>query len=244
MRWVARAFGLGLPMVATVFVLTVVMADGCTSKPSEETEAVAASDEPVSEDGTAETTPAASPPGPVTRDPKETVTRFLTALKSGNGPGVEALLTSKARTELPKHHMKVEPLGSAEARFEVVDVKYAKGKPNVAYVACRWSEPPVAGEASEPIEVVWVTKKVPSVGWRVSGMAMDGPTGDVVLFNFEDPADMLRQKDALVKSYQELAAPSNGPTSTGPPSTGPRAETAAKPTVPSGPAPAGGGVRR
>jgi len=154
------------------------------------------------------------------------VTRFLNALKSGDGPTIESLLTSTARTQLPKYHMKVEPLGSNEARFTIVSVKRPKDKKKVAYVACTWQEPPAGGQPPESMEVVWIVRREANVGWRVSGMALESPTGSVIVFNFEDPPDMLRQKEALVKAYEQQQS---GPAREKP---APAAATAARPAAP------------
>ena len=129
------------------------------------------------------------------------VTRFLNALKSSDTATVESLLTTKARTELPKHNMHVQAIGSEKASFEIASVKYPEDKKGVAYVACYWQEPAAAGQDPPPrLEVVWVVKQDGKQGWRVAGLAMDGANQEVVFFDFENPKSMLEEQQRYAAS--------------------------------------------
>ena len=137
-------------------------------------------------------------------DPKTVVTRFLNALKSSDTATVESLLTTKARTELPKHNMHVQAIGSEKASFEIASVKYPEDKKGVAYVACYWQEPAVSGQKAPPrLEVVWVVKQDGKQGWRVAGLAMDGTNQEVVFFDFENPKSMLEEQQRYASSDSE-----------------------------------------
>ena len=61
----------------------------------------------------------------------------------------------------------------------------------------------MADGSLESFEVVWVVKKQVNGQWRVSGMAMEGPDKKIVLFDFEKPAEMLAQRDALAQAYND-----------------------------------------
>lgn len=142
----------------------------------------------------------------VPTDPKEIVRVFLDAMRAGNGEQLSALFSSNARIEIEKHGIKIEPPGSANAIFEIGDLK-THG--DAILVESLWKEPPTAqGGETQEMEVVWVLRKE-SAGWRVCEMAVDPGTGEEVeVVNFErleQPEETPAQPASRVASLPQAA---------------------------------------
>jgi hypothetical protein len=140
-------------------------------------------------------------------DPATTVQTFLEGARTGDDEKVTSMLTPVARTELAKKQLWVAPARSDTAKFEVGEVRYpAEG---VAHVASRWIEVEPTSRQAVPTEMTWVLRKE-AEGWRVGGMAMvvfkDEPP---LLLNFEQPDDMLHQKQLLQAEIAKRAAQTN-----------------------------------
>lgn len=199
-------------------VALVIHTTGCSDQPkdSSATDGSSASTKAETNGKTASAQPVAPP--------NEVVTAFLDALRKGDQETVESLISPVAREEMPKYGLKVEPLGTPDAQFEIAQVEYPKEMPGTAYVACVWKEPMPDGSL-EAFEVVWVAKQQSDGQWRVAGMAMEGPKHELVFFNFEKPAEMMQQRDALAAAY-EAEAQAQAAQNTTPP---PAASTAQQP---------------
>jgi hypothetical protein len=109
-----------------------------------------------------------------------------------------------------------------------------------AHVMSLWKEADPVGELVAT-QVVWVLRKQP-LGWRISGMATPVMEGQLpLLFNFEDPEDMLQKKDLIETQMAESAAAETTAETTATPivtEAGPAQEfphVAAPPTVPADP---------
>ena len=143
------------------------------------------------------------------RDPKQIVTDLFEALKKGDRETVESLLSPVARREMPKYHLKVEPLGSPDGQYEITQVEYPKNKPGIAYVACIWKEPRPNGTI-DAAEVVWVLQKQRDRQWAVTGMAVESPQGELVFFPFERPGEMIREWERLNQLYAQAEQQGGG----------------------------------
>ncbi len=143
--------------------------------------------------------------------PKEAVSEFLEALRSGNKITTEALLTKKAREETAAHDLVVEPPGAPGATYSIGRVQEAEGGEGSAYVSCVWSEK----EDSSKFEVVWILRQEDS-GWRIAGMATQLPeTDEPVILNFEDLSELEdTMREAEVAERQQDTGPAQNPAST------------------------------
>jgi hypothetical protein len=130
---------------------------------------------------------------------------FLNALRSGDSPTTESLLTAKARQELGKHQLSVDVQSAPSATYQVQPAEMLRDNPSGAHVRSVWTEKFDDG-TSEPYEIVWVLRRQ-NEGWRVVGMAMQLIPGEKEQFlDFENPADMLRKKDEAMAALQAPAA--------------------------------------
>jgi len=127
--------------------------------------------------------------------PAATVYVFLEGARSGDDQKVTSMLTPLARQELAKMQLSVAPPCSDTARFQVGEVRYPS--PDVAHVASRWTDLDVQSGQSQAVDMTWVLRKEPE-GWRVGGMAMSVFEGEPpLLLSFENPDDMIRQRQML-----------------------------------------------
>jgi hypothetical protein len=138
--------------------------------------------------------------------PKEAVTEFLEALRTGDKTTTEALLTSRAREETAAHDLVVEPPGAPSATYSVGRVQ-VDGDEGSAYVSCVWSEK----EDDSEFEVVWILREE-TEGWRVAGMATQLPdTDEPVVLNFEDLSELEDKMQEAEVAQQQPANPTQGP---------------------------------
>jgi hypothetical protein len=136
--------------------------------------------------------------------PDEVVKAFLNALKAGDDGITAGLLTTVAREETAKSNLAVQPPGTPNAQYQVTAAQVDPQDPTLAQVACVWTETDDQGGQRND-EVIWVLKKE-SQGWRVCGMASHLPTRkEPVLFNFEDPAEMMRVSDEIAQEMEKFA---------------------------------------
>jgi hypothetical protein len=159
-------------------------------------------------------TPAKELPVTVASAPDVVVKEFLNALKTGNDGVTAGLLTATARTETAKHNLAVQPPGTPTAQYQVTAAAIEPQDPTLAQVVCLWSETDEQGKPRTD-EVIWVLKKE-AEGWRVCGMATKVPTrAEPVLFNFENPPEMMQLSDEIGQEMEKLAqnsAAQNTPT--------------------------------
>jgi len=137
---------------------------------------------------------------PANASPDRVVTVFLDALRAGDSPTTESLLTTKARQELAKHQLYVDALSAPNAIYQVQPAVPVLENPNGAHVTSVWTEK--FDDGDEKYEIVWALRKQPE-GWRLAGMAMQlVPGQQVQILNFEDPADMIKKKDEAMSLLQ------------------------------------------
>ena len=140
---------------------------------------------------------------PATAAPDQVVTVFLNALRSGDSPTTESLLTTRARQELAKHSLSVDVQPAENAIYQVRPADILADQSG-AHVKSVWTEK--FDDGDETYEIVWLLRRQ-AEGWRVAGMAMQLiPGQDMQVLNFEDPADMLRKKEEAIATMRQPAA--------------------------------------
>jgi hypothetical protein len=153
---------------------------------------------------------------PASAAPDQVVLTFLNALRTGDSPTTESLLTSKARQELARHSLSVDVQSAPNASYQVRPAELLADDPSGAHVKSVWTEK--FDDGDETYEIFWALRKQPE-GWRIAGMAMELIPGQPMQFlNFENPEDMLRKKDDAIAAMQA-----------------PAAQTAQQPAPPTGP---------
>lgn len=136
-----------------------------------------------------------------TGSPAETVARFYDALRSGEDRAIAALLTDKARLETANNGLDIQSQGSAKLEYQLGEVDYVNESMDGAHVKSLWIDYAPDGEKIAT-EVIWVLRKQ-AEGWRIAGMATQVVEGQLpLLFNFEDPEDMLRKKEYVESQYR------------------------------------------
>ncbi len=140
---------------------------------------------------------------PASASPDQVVTVFLNALRSGDSPTTESLLTAKARQELAKHSLSVDVQSAPNASYQVRTAEILADQSG-AHVKSVWTEK--FDDGDETYEIVWALRRQQD-GWRLAGMALQLIPGQPMQFlNFEDPADMLRKKEEAIATMQQAAA--------------------------------------
>lgn len=187
--------------ISAAFVASVFLALGCTKK--SETPAVQA---PAAAGQTPSAQAQAPPSQPISvpsnATPDQVVTVFLNALRTGDSPTTESLLTGKARQELAKHQLSVDVQSAPNATYQVHQAEILPD-PTGAHVRSVWTEK--FDDGNETYEIVWALRHQPE-GWRLAGMAMELLPGQPMQFlNFEDPQDMLKKKDEAIAALQPPA---------------------------------------
>jgi len=155
---------------------------------------------------------------PASATPEQVMTVFLQAWRTGDSPTMDSLLTTKAREELTRHDVHVDPLSSPNAVYEVEPARLLPNDPNLAHVNSKWTEQ-MQNEQGQPVQesygIVWALRRQAN-GWRVAGMQMELIPGQLQHVDFEDPAAMLQKMaDASASVNPPAAAPSAAPTQTG-----------------------------
>jgi hypothetical protein len=180
---------------------------GCSKKGATESQAAGPQPQASATAGTAAAaaTPAPQPIAvPASAAPDQVVQVFLNALRTGDSPTTESLLTAKAREELAKHSLSVDVQSAPNSTYQVRPAASVPGDPQGAHVSSVWTEKFDDGE--ETYEIVWALRRQ-NEGWRVAGMMMQLlPGQDVQFLNFENPEDMLKKKDEALATLQQPAA--------------------------------------
>ena len=141
---------------------------------------------------------------PASAAPDQVITVFLNALRSGDSPTTESLLTAKAREELAKHSMSVDVQSAPNALYEIRAAQILADNPGGAHVSSVWTEKFENGD--ETYEIVWVLRHQPE-GWRVAGMMMQLlPEQQAQFLNFENPEDMMKKREEAIASLEAPAA--------------------------------------
>ena len=145
---------------------------------------------------------------PSTAPAKATVTAFLEAIKRGDDPGAQAMLTKVARAKTQELGISVAPPVNSTATYSVRECEVIAGTEDLVHVGTTWTDTDPDGFTTTE-NVVWAVRLDPE-GWRVAGMATkifdDMPP---LLLNFEDPEDMIAKQELaqeLQKRAQQAAA--------------------------------------
>lgn len=136
---------------------------------------------------TASPTTTASAVSPSTQPaPTDIVSQFLDRVRrGGSDSGAKELMTQKAQQELARIGQEMKPIGTPDAKYQVTRAVPVPGEENTIWVHSVWSEANDLGQTAS-FQVVWTLKKE-SVGWRISGMAMEiDPQTAPLEINFED----------------------------------------------------------
>jgi hypothetical protein len=145
---------------------------------------------------------------PANAAPEQVVQVFLTALRTGDSPTTESLLTAKARVELAKHQMHVDVQAAPNAIYQVEKGAIVPNEPTVAHVNSLWTEK-FENEQGQPVEekyaIVWGLRHQPE-GWRVAGMQVELVPGLRQYLDFEQPEDMMKKRDEALAAMQPPAA--------------------------------------
>jgi len=194
-----RSFAIGLSFLVAFGAL------GCSKKPAADaTASNTPSQAPIAAAQLPANTQAQPIAVPSSAPPEQVVTIFLNALRTGDSPTTESLLTTKAREELAKHELSVDVQSAPNAVYEVRAAEGVPGDPSGAHVSSVWTEKFDDGE--EKYEIVWALRRQQE-GWRLAGMAMQLIPGQPMQFlNFENPEDMLKKKDDAIAAMQAPAA--------------------------------------
>ena len=155
----------------------------------------------------ASTNELAAPAIASTAVPGEVVAKFYDALKVGDERTIAALLTDKAREETSRSGLDIRPQGDSTLSYAIGETEILEDGAG-AHVMTLWTESPEPGQTAST-EVIWVLRRQAS-GWRLAGMATQIAEDQLpVLFNFEDPEEMLRRREYAAQSLaeQEQAPP-------------------------------------
>lgn len=136
--------------------------------------------------------------------PAAVVAQFYEALRKGSDVTIAGLLTDKAREETSKSGLGIQSQASAALTYEIRESEYVNDQMDGVHVRTMWLEPDAAGQVMAT-EVIWVLRKQ-SNGWKISGMATPVVEGELpLLFNFEEPEDMLQKKEFVEKQLAQPA---------------------------------------
>ncbi len=149
--------------------------------------------------GCGSSTPSAGPAGQTSDanvagtdapQPTDIVRQFLDQIRrGGDDSGAGNLLTQRAQSELKRIGRNLEPIGTPDASYNVTRGETVPNDPDSMLVHSIWSEPNEDGSQSN-FQVVWALQRE-SVGWRISGLAMEFEPGqDPAIINFEDGNSM------------------------------------------------------
>jgi hypothetical protein len=188
----------------TATLLAILAFAGCTKKTAIDT---AGNDRSANVAANGQRQPAQAAPQPIavpaSASPDQVVTVFLNALRSGDSPTTESLLTGMARQELSKHSLSVDVQPAQNAIYQVHPAEILADQSG-AHVKSVWTEK--FDDGDETYEIIWLLRRQ-NDGWRVAGMAMQLIPGQPTqVLNFEDPADMMRKKEEAIASMQAPAA--------------------------------------
>lgn len=142
--------------------------------------------------------------------PPAIVAQFYEALRKGSDVAIASLLSDKAREETSKSGLGIQSQASQSLTYEIRESEYVGDQMEGAHVRTMWMEPDANGQLVAT-EVIWVLRKQ-SNGWKISGMATPVVEGELpLLFNFEEPEDMLQKKEFVEK---QLAPPAESQAAT------------------------------
>ena len=132
-------------------------------------------------------------------DPSSVTSEYLKSLQKALGEVehlkiANELLTAEARKSLNLANVDLKLPGTENAKYVVHQAKYVTNEKNIAHVMTSWKD----NIDSQPYEyeVTWVLKNEANVGWRVAGMITTGEEENDLVFNFEDPEDIVSKEGA------------------------------------------------
>lgn len=134
----------------------------------------------------------------------EVVHEFLDGVRTANSETTSRLLTPLALERTSALKMEVAPPGSATARFEIGTVELLDE--NKAVVETTWIDVDADGKPTQE-NMTWALK-MSGGAWRICGMAADqGPNQPPIVFDFEDPAEMMRMQNGSASQPQPSTTP-------------------------------------
>jgi hypothetical protein len=137
--------------------------------------------------------------------PQEAVAEYLEAVKLGDAETVNRLLTTAAREKTTELNIAVAPPGSETAEYQVGSSQLVDQEGETAHVESSWSDLNADGEREE-YQITWILRLEPQ-GWRVAGMMGQFiKDGDMMVFNFENPQEVIRQQDYAQQELERRAA--------------------------------------
>ena len=141
--------------------------------------------------------------------PAEAVAGFYQALRRGDDDAIEGLLTDKAREETARSGLAIQSQASASLEYTIGETDFVTEQLDGAHVMSLWSEPGSDGSLLST-QVVWVLRKQQN-GWKISGMATPVEEGQLpLLFNFENPEDMMQKKSYVESQMAATMDPHEG----------------------------------
>lgn len=151
----------------------------------------------------ADSGPGVSQPQAVS-DPAAVVAQFYEALRRGSDETIASLLSDKARQETSRSGLGIQSQASESLSYQISETEFVSDEMDGAHVRTTWMEPSPEGDMTAT-EVIWVLRKQ-NDGWKISGMATPVVEGELpLLFNFEEPEDMLRKKEFVEQQLGEPA---------------------------------------
>jgi hypothetical protein len=122
--------------------------------------------------------------------PNEVVALFFDSMRRGDEVQTAGLLTAKAREELAKYELVVQPPGSPLATYQVGRISYLDDAKDSAYVESILNEPTGNGQETKPWEIVWAVR-LEADGWKIAGFAFEISDDQApMVVDFENGADM------------------------------------------------------
>lgn len=122
--------------------------------------------------------------------PNEVVALFFDSMRRGDEVQTAGLLTTKAREELAKYELVVQPPGSPAATYQVGRVSFLDEEKDSAYVESILNEPTGNGAETKPWEIVWAMR-LEADGWKIAGFAFEISEDQApMVVDFENGADM------------------------------------------------------
>jgi hypothetical protein len=122
--------------------------------------------------------------------PNEVVALFFDSMRRGDEVQTAGLLTTKAREELAKYELVVQPPGSPTATYQVGRVSFLDNDKDSAYVESILNEPTGNGQETKPWEIVWAMR-LEGEGWKIAGFAFEiSEDQPPMVVDFENGADM------------------------------------------------------
>ncbi len=136
--------------------------------------------------------------------PEVVVFKFLEAVRLGEDKAAEGLLTPLAQEKTKANGMEVAPQGSDTASFRVGAVQRDG---DTCQVQSQWTDLDGTG-APQTDEIIWTVRRTGGA-WRIAGMAAKiFPDLPPVVMNYEDPEEMVRQRQlAEEEAERRHAAP-------------------------------------